>query len=64
MISSLTRINKDFTIGLLNNNKLACNHKFDEIKKFCNYLLKNDINSLRKIDAEQTLIWKRYLQEK
>jgi len=64
MFASLSSTNKYFAIGLLDNKKLANKHDFNEIKNFCDYLSKNDIQTLRKSDAEQSLIWKRYLNGK
>jgi len=64
MFASLSSSNKNFSIGLLDNKKLANNHDYNEIKNFCDYLSKNDIQTLRKADAEHSLIWKRYLNGK
>jgi hypothetical protein len=60
MVARLSSIHTNFTIGLLNNENLASNHQYNEIKTFCDYLKKNDIQTLTKTDAENTLIWKRY----
>src|SRR5690606_1143747 len=64
MFASLSSSNKNFAIGLLDNKKLTNNHQFNEIKNFGEYLSKNDIQTLRKADAEHRLMLKRYLNGK
>lgn len=63
MFSSLASSNKNFAIGLFDNEKLANKHEFKEIKNFCDFLSNNNSDTLKKVDVENTLIWKTYLKK-